>query len=132
MNNNTPERNERKLFGGSPNLYPETETVNTDRDHVKSVPFMSPLSAGDIPEFLAHRRCQIRSKLRSVAAGVSRLSDRVKISQAVIAELSEAPHTSEIEEAIERERGRLQVWSIALDMKRSELAAIAARLGVAS
>lgn len=132
MNHNTLERNERKLFGGYPNLYPAAEAVNTDRDHIKSVPFVSPFSAGDIPEFLAHRRSQIRSKLRSVAAAVSRMADRVKISQAVIAELSAAPQTPAIVEAIERERGRLQIWSIALDMKRADLASIAARLGVAS
>ena len=104
------------------------ETGNTDPDHSAEVSFVRPLSAGDIPEFLQHRRRQIRAKTCSVAQSVSRLADRVKISEALISEMLQAHETLRVTEAIEREKARLEIWRFALDMARADLKSLARRL----
>jgi hypothetical protein len=103
-------------------------TGSTDADHSDRVRFMPSPSANDIPHFLQHRRGQLIAKLRSVAESISKFADRAKASEGRIEKLLMAADIGSVQQEIEQERGRLQVWSLALEMKRAELASIAQRV----
>lgn len=112
----------------SSGLSPQADSAITDLDHNPVVPFMPVPSANDIPEFLQHRRGKLLAKLRSVAESISKFADRAKASEDRIEKLLMAADIGSVQQAIEQERGRLQVWSLALEMKRAELASIAQRV----